>query len=79
MNRISIVKIFELSGIATIILSLVFIVYEIRQANTIAMIEAEQGIQGSFSAVNELIIENRAFADLLYKMTDKDAMFEGGA
>jgi hypothetical protein len=58
MNRISIVKIFELSGIATIILSLVFIVYEIRQANTIAMIEAEQGIQGSFSAVNELIIEN---------------------
>ena len=40
MNRISIVKIFELSGIATIILSLVFIVYEIRQANTIAMIEA---------------------------------------
>ena len=78
MNRISIVKIFELSGIATIILSLVFIVYEIRQANTIAMIEAEQGIQGSFSAVNELIIENRAFADLLYKMTDKDAMFEGG-
>ena len=25
--------------------------YEIRQANTIAMIEAEQGIQGSFSAV----------------------------
>ena len=63
MNRISIVKIFELSGIATIILSLVFIVYEIRQANTIAMIEAEQGIQGSFSAVNELIIENRAFAD----------------
>ena len=58
MNRISIVKIFELSGIATIILSLVFIVYEIRQANTIAMIEAKQGIQGSFSAVNELIIEN---------------------
>ena len=58
MNRMSIIKIFELSGIATIILSLVFIVYEIRQANTIAMIEAEQGIQGSFSAVNELIIEN---------------------
>ena len=33
---------------------------------------------GFQTKINELIIENRAFADLLYKMTDKDAMFEGG-
>ena len=78
INKISVIKIFELSGIATIILSLVFIVYEIRQANTIAMIQAKLEIQGNFSAINELIIGNKAFADLLYKMTDENAKLEGG-
>lgn len=34
--------------------------------------------QGSFSAVNELNIGNRAFAELLHKMVDKGAEFEGG-
>ena len=54
----SIVNIIEILGIITVIVSLLFVAYEINQANKIAMVDSEQAIWENFSAINELIMGN---------------------
>lgn len=71
----SILRIIELVGIVTVILSLVFVGYEINQANRIAMVDSEQAIWENFSSINEVIMSDTEYAELMYKMTNKDAEF----
>ena len=54
----SIVNIIEILGIITVIVSLLFVAYEINQANKIAMVDSEKAIWENFSAINELIMGN---------------------
>ena len=71
----SVVNIIEILGIFTVIVSLLFVAYEINQANKIAMVDSEQAIWENFSAINELIMGNTEFAQLMHNMTDEDAVF----
>ena len=73
-NR-SILNILEVLGMVTVILSLLFVAYEINQANKIAMVDSEQAIWGNFSSINELIMGNTEYAELMHKMTNEDAEF----
>ena len=59
----SILNILEVLGMATVILSLLFVAYEINQANKIAMVDSEQAIWENFSAINELIMGNTEYAE----------------
>ena len=54
----SIVNIIEILGIITVIVSLLFVAYEINQANKITMVDSEKAIWENFSAINELIMGN---------------------
>lgn len=76
-NR-SILNILEVLGMVTVILSLLFLAYEINQANKIAMVDSEQAIWENFSAINELIMGNTEYAELMHKMTNEDAEFNEG-
>ncbi|MDB3992534.1 hypothetical protein N9478_03455 [Gammaproteobacteria bacterium] len=76
-NR-SILNILEVLGMVTVILSLLFVAYEINQANKIAMVDSEQAIWENFSAINELIMGNTEYAELMHKMTYEDAEFSDG-
>ena len=62
----SVVNIIEILGIITVIVSLLFVAYEINQANKIAMVDSEQAIWENFSAINELIMGNTEFAQLMH-------------
>jgi len=75
----STVKILELSGIITVILSLFFVGYEINQANRIAVVNSEQAIWENFAMINELIMSNTEYADLMHELTNADAEFIEGA
>jgi hypothetical protein len=74
----STVKILELSGIITVILSLFFVGYEINQANRIAVVNSEQAIWENFAMINELIMSNTEYADLMHELTNADAEFIEG-
>ena len=50
-------KLLELAGAATLIISLIFIGYEIRLANRIALVETEWEMFNSYAAYNEMAIE----------------------
>jgi hypothetical protein len=50
-------KLLELAGAATLIVSLIFIGYEIRLANRIAQVETEWEMFNSYASYNELHIE----------------------
>tara|TARA_B100000686_G_C16762930_1_gene959922 strand:- start:1215 stop:1733 length:519 start_codon:yes stop_codon:yes gene_type:complete len=71
----SVVTILEILGIITVIVSLLFVAYEINQANKIAMVDSEQAIFENFSTINELIMSNTDYAELMHKMTNQDAEF----
>jgi len=50
-------KLLELAGAMTLIVSLIFIGYEIRLANRIALVETEWEIFNSYAAYNEMAIQ----------------------
>ena len=51
-------KLLELAGAATLIISLIFIGYEIRLANRIALVETEWEMFNSYAGYNEMAIQN---------------------
>ena len=78
VGNISIIGIIEVAGIITVILSLFFVGYEINQANRIAVVNSEQAIWGNFATINELIMSNTEYADLMHELTNEDAEFIEG-
>ena len=50
-------KFLEMAGAVTLIISLIFIGYEIRLANRIAQVETEWEMFNSYAAYNEMRIE----------------------
>ena len=60
-------QILELVGIATVVLSLMFVAYEIRQSNNIATVSNSNDIYGKFNAVNEALMSDPELAGLIIK------------
>ena len=60
-------QILEIVGIATVVLSLMFVAYEIRQSNKIATVSNANEIYGQFNAVNEALMSDPELARLIIK------------
>ena len=62
----------EIVGIMTVVLSLLFVAYEIRQSNAIAIGTTSYELSRNWMSSNELIITNPELRSLVVKLTDKD-------
>ena len=57
----------ELVGAIAVVLSLLFVAYEIRQANKIALVANVTAHYASFSAINEALMTDPELTSLLYR------------
>ncbi len=62
----------ETVGIMAVVLSLLFVAYEIRQSNAIAIGTTSYELSRNWMSSNELIITNPELRSLVVKLTDKD-------
>ncbi len=60
-------QIIEYAGIAAVIISLWFVIYEIRQSNRIALVTTEYEVRNNYSSLNESIINDAELAELIYR------------
>ena len=60
----------EIVGVISVVFSLLFVAYQIQQANQIAVVSNELDIRENFASINEILMTDRAFASLLNKSTD---------
>jgi len=63
-------QILEIVGIATIVLSLMFVAYEIRQSNKIATVSNVNEIYYRFTTVNEALMSDPELARLIIKTNE---------
>ncbi len=61
---------FEIVGIASIVLSLLFLAFEMRQSNQIAKSQIAVEVSGSYAEISDLIYTNEAVASLRVKAKD---------
>ena len=61
------VRFLEIVGIVTVVLSLLFVGYEIRQSNKIATVANSNEIYGSFVTMNSALMTDIELANLLIK------------
>ena len=61
-------QILEIVGIAMVVLSLMFVAYEIRQSNKIATVSNVNEIYNRFTAVNEALMSDPELARLIIKV-----------
>lgn len=66
-------RIVELLGTLTVVLSLVFVGYELRQSNDIAMRDARDSISDKKNEISRLALENHSHRTLLIKMSSSNA------
>ena len=62
----------ELFGVLTVVLSLLFLAYEVNQSNRIAIASMEYEIRNNFTTLNELGMTDTAWAELYVNMKDPD-------
>ena len=62
----------EIVGVISVVLSLLFVAFQIQQANQIAIVSNELDIRENMASVNEIVMTDREFAALLNKTTDPD-------
>ena len=67
MNR---TQLFEIVGVTAIVLSLLFVAFEIQQANRIAIVSTNNEVYASFSSINEIVMSDPEFADLLVRSSN---------
>lgn len=65
-------QVIELLSVSAVVLSVLFLAYELRQANKIARNEANVAIRGSLASANEIIWANEDVALLFANANDKD-------
>ncbi len=70
---ISRTKFVEVVGFGAVIVSLLFVAYEIRQANQIAVGTSTIEVYRNWMTINELIFTDEKLAALLYKLGDDTA------
>ena len=61
------VRALETIGVATVVLSLLFVAYEIRQSNQIALVANVNDIYSSFTNINEALMNDPELAPLLQR------------
>ena len=69
-------QLLELSGAIAVVLSLLFVAYEIRQANKIALVASVSAHYASFSAINEAMMTDPEFNSLLHRAQTSDDLAE---
>ena len=62
----------EILGVLSVVLSLLFVAFEIRQTNQIAMVATEIEIRNNFSELNEAMFSDPDLSVLLEKCADPD-------
>ena len=60
-----------------VLVGLIFVALEIRQANKIALVSTELGVRDAYSQLNETVYSNREVADVLYRARDPKTEFNG--
>lgn len=60
-----------------VIVGLVFVALEIRQANKIALVSTELGVRDTYAQLNETVYTNSEVADVLFRARDSETKFEG--
>ena len=62
----------EAAGIVAVIASLLFLAFEVRQTNRIAVASIEIGLRNGYSEINRGVYSDNGIAELLVKATDTD-------
>ena len=75
MNTVRVEKWLSLVANLAVLVGIIFLALEIRQANHIAIATTEISIRGEHKALNELILGNDDVAQLLVRAQDPDADF----
>lgn len=65
-------RVFEVVGVGAVVLSLLFVTYEIRQSNRIAIGTASYEMSRNYMSLNELILSNPEVATLLSNRNSVD-------
>ena len=65
----------ELIGITAVVLSLLFVAFQIRQSNRIAIAATEIEVSNNFASLNELMMEDREFVKLFIRGREEDMEF----
>ena len=68
---------FETISVIAVVFSLLFVAFQIRQSNDIAISTNENDVRANFSALNEAIMLNPELAELLYRSEDPEFIAEG--
>ena len=63
-------QIVEVVGVIAVALSLLFVAFELQQANRIARIATNNEVYASFAAINEAVMSDPEFVDLLLRSAD---------
>ena len=63
----------ELVGIAAVVLSLLFVAFQIQQANRIAIATTEIEVTNNYSSLNEFMMENTGFNEVYLRLGEEGA------
>ena len=70
------IPLLELVGAIAVVLSLLFVAFEIRQANKLALVANVADHYASFSAINEALITDAQFSSLLHRAQTSEDLRE---
>lgn len=65
-------KLLEIVGIFAVIISMIFVAYEIRQSNKIATATMTNDVLNQISESNQLLLENEDLLDMIVSFTDNN-------
>ena len=65
-------QLIEVFGITSVVISLMFVAYQIQQTNQIAIVTTEIETRNNFSSLNEALFGDSEFSDLLTRSTKPD-------
>jgi len=68
-------QLIEMLGVVAVVLSLIFVAYEIRQSNRIALATAEMEVLNNASALNELRITDDELRSLILKIREGNGSY----
>ena len=68
-------QLLEIAGIAGIIVSLIFLAYQVQQANRIAIASAELEVRNLFTGVNETVVSDKEIGELIVRARQPNVDF----
>jgi len=70
-------QVVEVISVIVVVLSLLFVAYQIRQSNDIAIAANENEVRNNYATFNEAIMLDTYLAELIYKSEDPSFVIEG--